>query len=177
MEHSNQNNLKNVIKGPFAKVWAGCKETRGAVWHSGARTQLCLPPVIMEGSGEEGATGRVGWEHTAGCCCSYGEAAGVLIPYHLSPLTLLHSIGACHGQTPRSHRAEELMNMIFSSQHMWQDEEMVCSGRGRAPAQLHRFYPSVNALIFCLSKKFLFPSHGTEEVPSARAHCWIRSLQ
>lgn len=50
MEHSTT--PKNVIKGPFAKVWAGGVETRGAVRHSGTRTQLCLPPpVILEGLG------------------------------------------------------------------------------------------------------------------------------
>ena len=147
-------------------MWAGCKETTGAVQLSGARRQLCSPPVILEGCGEDGAAGRFGQEHTAGCC---SWRVDTLPPLSFNP-PALHRCPPW-ADSPRSHRAGELTDVIFCSQHAWQDEGKVCSGRGRAPAQLHPFYPSVNTRIFCLSKKFLFPSHGTEEVPSARTHC------
>lgn len=172
MEHSNQNNLKNVIKGPFAKVWAGCKETRGAVRHSGTRTQLCLPPVILEGSGG-GGSHQQSWPraHSRLLLILRGNSQSINTLPSLSFNPPASRWCLPWTNSPRSPRAGKLRDVIFSSQHMWQDEEPVCSGRGRAPAQLHPFYPSVNALIFCLREKFLFPSHRMEEVPSARAHC------
>lgn len=118
MEDSNQNNLKNVIKGPFAKVWAGWKETPGTVQHSGARSAAVFTSPRPGGVGKGTShwqTGLQGTERTLGDATN--KELCILIRWHLSPVDFLSLRGTSHWQNPtRSHRVGEVMDKVHSSQ-------------------------------------------------------------
>ena len=95
----------------------GARKPQGQYSIPGLELQLCLPPVGLEGRGEEGATGRLGWENTAVCCWSYREGTGgVNIPPSLcfSPPVFYWCLPLA--DPTGSHRAGELIDIILSSQ-------------------------------------------------------------
>lgn len=78
----------------------GTRKPQGQYSTPGLELQLCLPPVGLEGRGEEGATADLAGRTQLSVADPTGKGLGVLISPHLSPLALLSSAGASHWQTP-----------------------------------------------------------------------------